>query len=200
MESELRNDLLKKYDTDLIFYNPARQDWHWKGSDKMIKAFGRFVKEENSKAHLLLAEWGVNIEDSKALISKLGISKNVDFLPALGKSRLVKYYNASDIILDSFNHTDFSFEAFGTLTLEALACGKPVITDCILERLQEHFPGEVPIANAKSTEQIFNRMVELGDEKERVDVGLKSREWIMKNFNGEIIANELMEMYEKSVS
>jgi glycosyltransferase involved in cell wall biosynthesis len=198
-KTPLRNNLLNRYNCEIILYNPSRQDWYWKGSDKMIRAFAKFVKEDNNKAHLLLGDWGVDLERTMQLISKLKISEYVDFVPAMAKRRLVEYYNASDVILDAFNNTDFSFYTFGLITLEALSCGKPVIIDFAPEKLQEHYPGNIPIRNAKSTTQIYERLIELNDEERRLEAGRKSREWILKYFNGKKLADKLMRFYEKAV-
>jgi glycosyltransferase involved in cell wall biosynthesis len=198
-ETPLRDELLDRYGCEMILLNPARQDWYWKGSDKMIDAFAKFIKDEKSNAHLLLAEWGVDVGRSTELISELGISEQAHFIPAMSKTRLVQYYNAVDIILDTFNHTNFMYQGFGTSTLEALACGKPVITDFIPERLQEHYPGDIPARSAKSVDEITGRLVELNDKDRILSIGKQSREWILKYFNGRELTDKYMEYYENSM-
>ena len=83
----------------------------------------RLVRQDRPRAFLLLNDWGLEVERSRALIAELGIEQNVRWLAPLPKLKLIDAYRASDLVLDQF-----VLGTFGAVTAEAMACGCPVLT------------------------------------------------------------------------
>jgi len=61
------------------------------------------------------------------LVSKLGLKSNVSFLGSLTDDELVKYFQFCDIYIHTPRNTNWHFEGFGIVYLEASACAKPII-------------------------------------------------------------------------
>ncbi|MFA5034929.1 MAG: glycosyltransferase [Candidatus Margulisiibacteriota bacterium] len=92
---------------------------YYKGVEFLIRA----MTEVNGK--LLIIGDGPLKEELAALIATLGLQEKVRILPNVGDEALPYYYQACDLfVLPSIANS----EAFGIVQVEAMACGKPVIT------------------------------------------------------------------------
>ncbi len=186
-----------------IFFVPSRQDFYWKGTDKLLRAYARLVREKEGVVFMVLAGWGEDIEKTKELIKELKIEKDLYLLPyTLSKPRLIKFYNTADAICDKFV-TKPSY-GFGTSTLEAMACAKPVITFIDIEKFRLFAPNFSPplIFNILTEDEIFNQMKKLVENKKLCrEIGQQSREWVIENYGeGSIkkFIKILEEIYQKS--
>jgi len=182
--------LLKKH--DMVFFAPSRQNWKEKGNDRIIQAFARYINE-GKRALLVMIEWAQkpNIIDkydymhlAREMIKELRIEDSVLWLPVMSKRELIKWYSLSDVVLDQF-----VFGALGTTTPEAMSCAKPVIT-YVEPGMWERCHGSVPpVANAHSSDDIYNKMVELEDAATREEYGKRGREWIKKHCEMKLVAD-----------
>ncbi|MFH1390647.1 MAG: glycosyltransferase [Candidatus Margulisiibacteriota bacterium] len=92
---------------------------YYKGVEYLIRA----MTEVNGR--LLIIGDGPLKEELAALIATLGLQEKVRILPNVGDEALPYYYRACDLfVLPSVANS----EAFGIVQVEAMACGKPVIT------------------------------------------------------------------------
>lgn len=185
--------LKNKYNFNLLIMWPTRQDWSWKGCDRFIKGFAKFVKEYKD-VHLLMTEWGRDFEKSRLLIKKLNIKEYVSFIPALAKRRLVQYFNASGLIVDQF-----VYGSYGTSMLEAMACAKPVMMHLWTEGYEKFLKELPPILEAYNEHEIYEKLIEAYDKKTRESIGERSREWVSKYHNGEKLVDKLIEFDEKAL-
>ncbi len=91
---------------------------YYKGAEYLIKAM-----DSIPEAHLVVVGKGT-LQESLELMASKGIG-NISFIPYLSEEDLVAMYHACEIfVLPSVENT----EAFGIVQLEAMACGKPVIS------------------------------------------------------------------------
>ena len=92
-----------------------------KGHAVLVKAFARLV-EKRPDAVLVLAGDGPLHADIERQVAGAGLTARVRFLGSLDHRMTVPWIQASDVlVLPSFN------EGTPLVTLEALACGKPVV-------------------------------------------------------------------------
>jgi len=187
LDSESEKEIIEASRNKFIFFVPSRQNFYWKGSDKLLRAYGRLVKEKRGQVFMILAGWGGDIEKSKKIIKELGIEEDVYLLPyALSKPGLIKFYNAADGICDIL--ADVS--SYGTSALEALACAKPVITFINTEKFKFYASdfSPPPVLNACTEEEIFNQMKKLVENRKLcTEIGQQSRKWVVENYGEESI-------------
>jgi len=91
------------------------------------------------------------------------------------KLRMLDYYRAADVVVDQFHDRVGSF---GAVTAEAMSCGRPVIMYFNPAVHEWCLPEMPPIRSARTEEEIYARLVELGDAATRRRVGQESRAWI----------------------
>jgi len=192
-ETTLRKKLQDEYGCSFILFAPARQNWYYKGNDKVFQAFASLLKYFGKGGiKLFVSNWGQEVDRSKELVKELGIEKEVIWLPPICKPRLAEYYNASDVVLDQF-----TLGAFGTTTPEAMACGRPVI---LFYRPEDHewcFKNHPPIANAYSSGDIFKSIKNLlNNPQKRESIGRTSLEWYKNNYSLSEVVSRLIDIYE----
>jgi rhamnosyl/mannosyltransferase len=92
---------------------------YYKGAQYLVRAMSRVPD-----AHLVVVGKGPLLPELQALAGAAGTA-NVSFVPYLAEPDFVAMYQASDLfVLPSVENS----EAFGIVQIEAMACGKPVIT------------------------------------------------------------------------
>ena len=68
-------DLRRKYRGDVLLFCPIRHDWSVKGTDVHIRALPQIRKRVAGKVVLVLAPWGLQIEDSRRLVRSLACTR-----------------------------------------------------------------------------------------------------------------------------
>jgi glycosyltransferase involved in cell wall biosynthesis len=189
----LRDQLGDRYQTDLILFAPSRHNWALKGNDRLLKAFAHLLKAVPGNPILIVSEWGQEVEESRRLIRTLGIQDRVVWTLPLNKMKLIDYYNAADVVLDQF-----TIGTFGTVTPEAMACGKPVVlyfNRAVHEWCYAEMP---PVVSAATEREIFERLVELCETPGlRAAIGQSSREWMVKHHGWELVADRQISIYRE---
>jgi len=95
----------------------ARCDWKAKGTDKVIRALSQLGNEVET----YIIRYGKDFVRTLNLAEKLGLKLNV--LPKVSHEDVRNYYWSSDVVVASIGAGALSMVA-----LEAIACGRPVIT------------------------------------------------------------------------
>jgi glycosyltransferase involved in cell wall biosynthesis len=188
-DEELRARLLPNNDGALVFV-PSRQDWRWKGSDRMLRGFALAVSARED-AVLVCAGWGSDLERSRMLVSTLGIDDRVRFLPcALSKRRLLRYFRAADVVADQF-----TLGWYGGSTFDAMSCAKPVLVHIDVERFREDIEEAPPVANVSTPEEIASALRRLlTDAEERQQLGAAARRYVLAR-HGDGLLDRLIEVY-----
>lgn len=108
----------------ILFVGFLNEKHRYKGVDYLLHAF-RLVLNENPKTRLVIVGRGELEAEYRLLAKKLGISGSVVFTSYVPDGKLPAYYSACDVfVLPSISEQ----EGFGIVALEAMACGKPVVT------------------------------------------------------------------------
>jgi len=191
--TSLRDRLVNQYQTNLILFAPSRHNWALKGNDLLLNAFARLLESIPQKPILILSEWGQEVDRSRRLIEALDVGARVVWTPPLNKMKLIDFYNASDIVLDQF-----TIGTFGTVTPEAMACGKPVMLHFDREVHNWCYAEMPPIIAAKTVAEIFEGLIRLvSDPGLRSAIGQSSREWIVKHHGWELVADRQIGIYRE---
>jgi glycosyltransferase involved in cell wall biosynthesis len=190
--SELRSQL-EAEGHDLVLLAPARHDWDIKGTDRMLRAFGELVRRDRPNALLLLLEWGMELERSRALIRELGVEANVRWSPPLPKLRLIDAYRAADVVLDQF-----LIGTFGAVAPEAMACGRPVVMAFQPEIHTWCFPEPPPVVDARTPEDIYRALAHLAtDSAGRKALGKQGRDWVERHHGRRLVVDRHLDLYDE---
>lgn len=171
----------------------------YKGSEKALTGFKYFLDslslDERKKSKLLIPQRSilVDMKLARELVLNLGIEENVIFLSGenpvgLTRYELIEIFSVSRGVLD-----DFGAGWYGSLSVEALSCGCPVISFVPPAMIDEMF-GWNPFLSAFCAEEISKslRMLYFNDHFFE-DVSRKSRQWIMKFHSNKVVRKRLIE-------
>lgn len=118
--------LLKRYGIGLeqpiiLTVGPIQQAAQYKGYDKILRALPQ-VRQYLPKVRYLLVGEGDDQPRVEALIRELDLEECVTLTGFAAEAELCDHYNLCDVFA-----MPSKTEGFGTVYLEALACGKPVL-------------------------------------------------------------------------
>jgi len=171
---------------DYVFFHPTSHRWSIKGNDLVIRAFHEISKEY--RARLVIVNQGFEVYNTLRLVEKLNLKDKVTVLPVLNEECITDYYNACDVVLDQF-----VIGSLGQISLEAMACEKPVIVK------YENCGGYVsspPVINASSHADIAKKMRLLIDDSFfRNRVGTLGRLWVEREHNANSVVRKLLNLY-----
>jgi glycosyltransferase involved in cell wall biosynthesis len=165
---------------------------HAKGYDVMLRAFAQ-IAGRHSKWKLKIAGDGELKKPIIKLASLLGISEKVHFLGSISTDRVVSEINQSAFVVSASR-----WEGFSLAALEALSCGKPLITTDVpgaREMMVDGVTGvivprENPEALARAMEKLIN------DRQARTRMGKSARQYIVSRFTWENVAKQYRDLYE----
>lgn len=92
------------------------------GLENLIKAMSLIQKKE-ARIDLIIGGEGILKEKLQSLIKKLNLKNSVTLCGFLSKESLLKHYQMADF----FILPTLALEGFGLVTVEAMACGTPVL-------------------------------------------------------------------------
>jgi glycosyltransferase involved in cell wall biosynthesis len=154
-------------------------DWSVKGTDIAIRALSK-VKDE---VDVSIIAYGKDFNKTIALSSSLGLRLKV--LPKVPHERLNKYYWNADVVIDQFK-----LGSLGMVSLEAIACGRPVIT-YVSSKYPEY--RDFPLKDI-STEERARDAICTAD----IDLWKRQYAYFESNHNVEKIVKKLMEIYNET--
>ena len=190
--SEYRSDaeyLPNPVDTSIFYPKPLKQhsgkrkvliasecNWSVKGTDLAIKALSR-IKDE---VDVSIIRYGVDFDRTLALASSLGLRLNV--LPKVPHDRVRKYYWDADVVIGTFKSG-----VLGMVSLEAIACGRPVITYVSSRYLVYK---EFPAKNVNNSEKIVTTL------KSNLQGLWKAEyDYLVKNHAWNVVVKKVSEIY-----
>jgi glycosyltransferase involved in cell wall biosynthesis len=158
-----------------VVFLASRQDFYWKGTDRFARAFATTVRA-GAPLYLVVTPWGADVEATRRIFADAGVLDSVHYLEsAVSKPILRDLYRVADLVVDQFTVT-----AFGSLMLEAMACGTPVLINLDVDAFRNRWPTFVPPPGlrASSEDEIAAVLRSLAGDSGLHGVGTASREWI----------------------
>jgi len=155
-------------------------NWATKGTDLAIRALSRIRNEVD----VSIIGYGVDFYKTLALASSLGLRLNV--LPKIDHGKINEYYWNADVVIDQFK-----LGSLGMVSLEAISCGRPVITYVSSEYSEYR---DFPLKDVNTEEEI-------ADAINRADVILWKKEYkyLEKHHSVETIIKKLLQLYEEVI-
>lgn len=166
-----------------------------KATEYLIYAMS-IVLKENPKVKLIIVGDGPEKARLTELTKKLGINRNIVFKGFVDLQDLPRYYLACDIfVLHSL------YEQFGIVLVEAMACGKPVISTrvgAIPEIIDNEKIGF--LVEPKNPKQLADAILKLAnDEKLRKKFGEEGRKKAKENYDWNIIVEKYLKVYKQLI-
>jgi glycosyltransferase involved in cell wall biosynthesis len=179
--------------SDVVLFSPASHNWDIKGNDIVLRAFAELIRSARPQPVLVLAEWGLELDRSRALIEELGIGERVVWVSPLPKLQLIDAYRGADIVLDQF-----LIGTFGGIAPEAMACGRAVIMAYDAKVNQWAFPTPPPIVSARTVDELSRQLARLvGDAEERERIGREGREWVERHHGWRLVVDRQVKVHEE---
>ena len=133
----------------------------------------------------------------KHQISKLQLEKRVHIIPHLSKTELHDFYEACDIFV--LPSTDIS-EAFGLVQVEAMACGKPVVSTNLntgVTFVNQHGITGLTVEPRDSMALADAIRTLLGNSNLRLSLGRNAQERAMREFTLERMIDRTVKLYNR---
>ena len=205
-ETPLRARLSGENGADFIIVAPARHHWKnapsgmerswFKNNNVLIEGLGRLLaRRPGLKVQMVLFEWGQEVALSKELIARCGLTARVKWVPIQCKLVMKDYFNAADVVCDQFHP---GIAAFGAVVGEALACGKPTISNLNRQTNSEAFSVLPPILHATQPDEVEAHLERLIDDIDyRRGVGAESRAWYLAHHSSKVVTDRMIAVYEE---
>jgi len=166
---------------------------YYKGVDYLIKAM------ENVEANLLIVGIGGLEKNLKNLAQNSPARNRICFLGEVTHDDIVSYFHACDLfVLPSIERS----EAFGVVQLEAMACGKAVVSTNLTTGVpwvnQNKKTGiVVPPRDSEALAEAINSLLE--DPGLREEYGKNGRKRVEEEFTKELVAERVMNLYREEM-
>lgn len=180
---------------DTIFFLSLLDEFHkYKGLEYLLEAL-KTVKKEIPSVKLRVGGGGKLLDYYKRKADSLGLAENVNFVGEIAYEKTPEHYrNCNVFVLPS---TSAAQEGFGIVLLEALACGRPVVSTSIVgaaDDVEKYNAGT--IVKPKDPKALADAIVRiLQDEKGAREMGKNGRELVEKRYSWERIAECMEEIY-----
>lgn len=175
----------------ILFVGALDEAHYFKGVDILIKAF-KEVSSSLPQARLIIVGRGSLRERYINLAKKLNIRDKIEFANKVDEQNLPFYYQKADLfVLPSIS----SSEAFGLVTLEAMASGLPVIVS--------NLPGPRSLVKNNgflvepgNISHLSQKIIQiLRNDEMRKAFGFNSRQLILKHYSWSKIVARLSDIY-----
>jgi len=153
-------------------------NWNVKGTDIAIRALSK-IKDE---VEINIIKYGVDFEKTLSLASSLGLEMNI--LPKVPHERLNQYYWDADAVIDRFK-----LGSLGVVSLEAIACGRPVIT-YVSSEYQEY--EDFPLKDLKDEDAIADAI-----KNSSLKLWQEEHTYLINNHDCNLLAKKLVKIYEE---
>lgn len=173
----------------------------YKGLEYLVRALARIRNEMNEEFHLLLVGEGEgrSITDQSGyyqsiqrLVNEGSLKGCVHFLGRVESYQLPMYYSLADVVVLP---SVMRGEAFGSVLLEALACGTPVVASSI-SGVKDVLRGDDSIGSYVFPRDYFalsDAIVKTAYQKD--DVTQRCRQFVLDNYRVEKIVNKYVNLY-----
>lgn len=159
----------------------SSNDWKVKGTDIAIHALSR-VKE---RVETYIIRYGPDFEKTMNLARSLKLPLRV--LPKVSHKKIREYYWEADVVIDQFRSG-----VQGMVSLEAIACGRPIIT-----YISSVYPvyEDFPLKDVNTEEKIISTVIDTNFRK------LKETEYsyLQKHHTPEHISNSISQTYFSAI-
>lgn len=191
-KEELRSELKIKGKEVILFI--GRINFDEKGIGVLLKAMPKVISEI-SDVNLVIVGGGGENERMKKIIDELKINDAVQLVGKKPFEDLVKYLNSTDV----FVVPSIWLETFGQVTIEAMACGVPVVTSDAGASPYINIDRETGlVVPAKNSEKLAEAIVKLLKDKDLAkQFGQQARKRVEQNYTYDVVVNNLLDIIKR---
>jgi glycosyltransferase involved in cell wall biosynthesis len=167
-----------------------------KNSDWLFHAFAKLVSvRRHCSPRLIVVEYGLDVEATKALVSDLGIGEHITWLPKMSRRELMWLLNRVSLGVGEFMNPRRMI--WGGTGWEVLAAGKPLLQGFRFEagefeKIYGHTPP--PLLSVRSQDDVLEGLLFATDYPERAaQMGRRAREWF-DTHNGISLAKKWLKL------
>jgi glycosyltransferase involved in cell wall biosynthesis len=187
--------LRRSYNAELLLFCPVRHDWDVKGTDVHLRALPHIRERLGKRVKLVLAPWGLQLEDSRRLIAELGCSDSVVWLDrALCRVALIRHMQAADVVLDQM-----ALPHFGATAPQALAAGTPVVMSYRPDSTAWIVREPAPICVAFTPDEVADAVVQALDPAWLRDFKLRAKRWVHSHHHHHRLIADHLQVYRDLV-
>ncbi len=174
-----------------------------KGIFDLLNAFGMLVKKHPNVVLLIKAAplSPKNRNQVHELIAKHKIGNKIRFIGSIPYTELSVLHNLADIFCVPSAQTKTWAEQFGYSLVEAMACGKPVVSSwsgSIPEVVKHRHTGLlVPSHNPVVLEAALEELTLNKSLRERY--GKNARDWVLEKFEINVVAKQIADIYRQLI-
>jgi glycosyltransferase involved in cell wall biosynthesis len=163
------------------------------GVELIIKAL-KLVRSRHKDAILLVGGEGPLRPALELLAREMGVAEAVIFTGYISEDDLPYYYRAADVM----TVPSLAYEGFGLVTVEALACGAPVIGTPVGGTL-EILSGLEPklLARSISAGSLAEKLDSVLSGENWVPGRARCREFVLKNYSWSVAAREVLAVFQE---
>ncbi len=184
-------------ESDKVILFSGRLQWQ-KGIIVLLNAFKLLMKDKEinrDRVKLLIVGTGQLYHWLNRYVRFLEIKDNVIFAGGVKYDEMPGYHNLADVfVLPSVPDKRWQ-EQFGMVLIEAMACGKPVITT-LSGSIPEVVGDKAILVQPFDFYELYKALKKvLTDEHLARELGEKSREFVIQNYNAKDVAKKIENVY-----
>ncbi len=170
-----------------------------KGVNFLLEAVSR-VKLKYPEIILSIIGDGPEYRNLKNIVNELKLQKHVNFLGTIPNHMLPDVYRSSDVfVIPSIINENGETEGLGTVALEAMACGVPVIgsnVGGIPDIIKDRITGL--LVEEKNGKAIADSIFEILENKVlRDDLCQNAHKFIVERFSWDVVSDRFIELYKQ---
>lgn len=183
---------------DLFFLSVLDEYHKYKGIEILFSAIQR-IKDRFPDIRVIIGGSGDQGYKYKQIAAEMGIAGNIVFAGYIPEQDLPQYYcGTSAFVLPS---TDPTREGFGLVLLEAMACGRPVITTDIAGMADDIREFRTGIIIEKGSAESLAAAIAwfMENPRESEEMGKDARTLIELRYDWKVITARMVKVYEQLV-
>jgi glycosyltransferase involved in cell wall biosynthesis len=166
----------------------AKEVVDYKGAEIMVKGLALFVRATGAPLDIRLVKKGLHVCETIRLAEELGIAKHVTVLEEMTQKEVTAEYGLADVVFDQLGKA-----IIGMVSLDAMACGRPVIANARPEILEPIIGAPSPVCQASTPEEVSDWLKRLhSDPGERERIGRASRRYVEEHCSSVALAKRCL--------
>ncbi|MBU1164151.1 glycosyltransferase family 4 protein [Patescibacteria group bacterium] len=188
-KQELRSNFNIKSDKVILFI--GRINFAEKGIGVLLEAMPKVISQINNVS-LVIVGGGGESERMSTMIDKLNIKDQVQLAGKQPFEKLAEYINACDVMVIP----SIWMETFGQVTIEAMACGVPVVTSDAGASPSINIDGQTGIiVPTKNSQKLAEAIITILNNPELADkLGQTARSRVEQNYTYNVVVNKLLKI------